>query len=162
MPKLRQIWMAACLAAFMACSSDQPPGAFIPAAQFKIEDYRGKVVLLNFWATWCPPCRIEIPDLVRLHETFDRDRVAVIGISLDNRGTPQQVEGQLKRAVEQFRITYPIVLDARFELNRQYGSFSGIPTTFLIGTDGKVIKTYSGPRSFDVFARDIEAALARG
>jgi thiol-disulfide isomerase/thioredoxin len=162
---LRLLSVAA-LAAVIGCSSSSssaPPAAgIVPAADFKIEDYQGKVVLLNFWATWCPPCRVEIPDLVRLHEDFDHSKVAVIGVSLDNRGSAEQVQAQLKRAIDQFRISYTIVLDDRFELNRKYGGFGGIPTTFLIDQDGKVLKTYSGPRPYEVFAKDIQNLLDRG
>lgn len=165
MSAITRLLAVALLLVLGACSSSSPPPepvGIVPAADFTLEDYRGKVVLLNFWATWCPPCRVEIPDLVRLHQDFDAEKVVVIGVSLDNRGTPEQVRTQLKRAINQFGIGYTIVLDDAFELNRRFGGFGGIPTTFLIDQQGKILKTYQGPRPYDVFARDIQGLLDRG
>lgn len=158
---LLKILLAACLLA--GCASRDPavrPGAPIPlTSSFKVENYRGKILLLNFWATWCGPCRGEIPDLVRIHSDFDQDQVAIVGISIDDRGTPEQIQTQLHQSVERYRIDYPIFFDSELELYRAFGSFSAIPTTFLIDRQGSVRKTYTGARSYAEFAQDIQTLL---
>ena len=128
-------------------------------SNFDPADYRGKVLLLNFWTTWCPPCRMEIPDLVRLHRAFDRDQVAIVGISIDDRGTPEQIQEKLRQAMGQYQIDYPVFFDSKLELYRAYGSFPAIPTTFLFDRQGNLRETYTGARSFEVFAQDIRALL---
>lgn len=132
----------------------------IPLADgFKVENYRGKILLLNFWTTWCPPCRGELPDLVRLHRDFDTDKVAVVGISIDDRGTPEQIQTKLRQALVTYQIDYPIFFDSKMELYQAFGTFPAIPTTFLIDTQGQVRKVYEGARSYTDFAQDIQSLL---
>jgi peroxiredoxin len=132
----------------------------IPLAEgFKVEDYRGKILLLNFWTTWCPPCRGELPDLARLHRDFDAGKVAVVGISIDDRGTPAEIQAKLRQALNQYQIEYPVFFDSRMELYQAFGSFPAIPTTFLIDAQGQVRKVYEGARSYAVFAQDIQDLL---
>lgn len=147
------------------CASRENPApktrsdAPIPlAAGFKVEDYRGKVLLLNFWTTWCPPCRGELPDLVRLHRDFAAE-VAVVGISIDDRGTPEQIQTKLRQALATYQIDYPVFFDSKMELYQAYGSFPAIPTTFLIDAQGQVRKVYEGARSYAAFAQDIQDLL---
>lgn len=92
--------------------------------------YRGKWVLVNFWATWCPPCRDEIPDLIELHERH-KDLV-VIGIAMDYRDP-----AQVKKFAEEMFISYPLVLgDSR--IAAQIGAIPGLPTTYLYNPQGKL------------------------
>jgi thiol-disulfide isomerase/thioredoxin len=148
------------------CASRETPApktasnAPIPlAADFKVENYRGKVLLLNFWTTWCPPCRGELPDLVRLHQDFDATKVAVVGISIDDRGTPEQIQTKLRQALANYQIDYPVFFDSKMELYQTFGSFPAIPTTFLIDAQGQVREVYEGARSYADFARDIQSLL---
>ncbi|MCC7263762.1 MAG: TlpA family protein disulfide reductase [Candidatus Latescibacteria bacterium] len=129
------------------------------ADSFKAEDYRGKILLLNFWATWCPPCRGELPDLVRLHHDFDAAKVAVVGISIDDRGTPEEIQTKLHQALAAYQIDYPVFFDSKMELYQAFGSFQAIPTTFLIDPQGQVRKVYEGARPYAAFAEDIQALL---
>lgn len=132
----------------------------IPLADaFRPEDYRGKVLLLNFWTTWCPPCRGELPDLVRLHHDFDAAQVAVVGISIDDRGTPEEIQAKLRQARAAYQIDYPVFFDSKMELYQAFGSFAAIPTTFLIDAQGQVRKVYTGARAYADFAQDIQALL---
>ena len=118
---------------------------FPPATEFDLAAYRGKVVLLNFWATWCVPCRAEVPELVKLEEHFEKDELAVVGISVDSRGTPEQVQGQVKRFVKRYKMAYQVFVDRDLQLVKQYGNFARVPTTFLIDQNGSIIKTYEVP-----------------
>lgn len=98
---------------------------------FRLSEHRGKVVLLNFWATWCPPCREEIPDLIRLQEEMSGD-LLVVGISLDEKGR-KVVEPFAK----EYSINYPVLIDDGRAVDK-YGPISGIPTSFFIDRNGRV------------------------
>lgn len=104
----------------------------------KLSDFKGKVVLLNFWATWCPPCREEIPDLVALQNEYKDKGLVVIGVSLDQNGP-----ARVKSFVERMKINYPIVMGDE-KTASAYGSIEAIPTTFFIDRDGKVAGQHEG------------------
>ena len=157
--------LAACLVA-LGCASREgsaPKSSAttpIPLAEgFKIENYRGKILLLNFWTTWCPPCRGELPDLVRIHHDFAPERVAVVGISIDDRGTPEQIQTLLHQALARYQIDYPIFFDSKMVLYQAFGSFQAIPTTFLIDQQGQVKQVFTGARSYADFAQSIQSLL---
>lgn len=98
-----------------------------------LEGYKGKWVLVNFWATWCPPCLDEIPDLNDLHDKHKDKDLVVLGIALDYR-SPQQV----KEFAEQMFISYPVILGS-YESAAQVGAVSGLPTTYLFNPQGKMV-----------------------
>lgn len=154
---LKPLLLSCCLLAVAGCASRD---ASIPlAAGFKVEDYQGKVLLLNFWTTWCPPCRVELPDLVRIHRDFASEKVAVVGISIDDRGTPEQIQTQLRQALARYQIDYPVFFDSKMELYQAFGRFQAIPTTFLIDQRGQVREVYTGARSYADFAQGIQSLL---
>lgn len=97
----------------------------------RMADLHGKVVLLNFWATWCPPCRSEMPDLDALYQRFKSQGLVVLAISDEDAPT-------VKPFVKQFNITFPVLLDTGDKVNGQY-KISGIPKTFIYDRDGKLI-----------------------
>jgi cytochrome c biogenesis protein CcmG/thiol:disulfide interchange protein DsbE len=97
---------------------------------FRLSEHRGKVVALNFWATWCPPCREEIPDLIKLQKEMKED-VLFVGISLD---TKEEAVGPF---AEEYGINYPVVIDDGRAVDK-YGPISGIPMTFFIDQEGRV------------------------
>ena len=101
------------------------------------EDLRGKVTLVNFWATWCGPCRAEIPDLIRLQERYP-DQLQVIGVSEDE-GPTEMVE----RFATQFGINYPIVMTTP-ELDRAFPGVMALPTSFIVDPDLRVVRTHVG------------------
>lgn len=101
------------------------------------EDLRGKVTLVNFWATWCGPCRAEIPDLIKLQERYP-DQLQIIGVSADE-GPVQVVED----FATQFGINYPIVM-ATPELNRAFPGVMALPTSFIVDPEGRVVQTHVG------------------
>jgi thiol-disulfide isomerase/thioredoxin len=100
-------------------------------------DWRGKVVLVNFWATWCPPCRAEIPDLITLQNKY-KDKLVVLGISEDD-GPVEDV----KRFVAEQKITYPVAMTSP-ELRKIFRGVVALPTTFIIGPDGKLEQKHVG------------------
>lgn len=101
-----------------------------------LSDYRGKWVIVNYWATWCPPCLEEIPDLIGLHE--QGKNVVVIGVALD-----YENPAQVSKFVDDNLMSYPIVLGTE-QVTRQIGPASVLPTTFIYDPAGKLVKTRRG------------------
>lgn len=101
-------------------------------APFTLSEHKGKVIVLNIWATWCPPCRKEIPDFVEMQEELRDDNVLFVGVSLDNEGWEV-----VRPFAKDYNINYPLVVDNGAVYSR-YGPFRGIPTTFIINKEGKV------------------------
>jgi len=115
-----------------------------------LEQYKGKWVLVNFWATWCPPCLEEIPDLVALHEN-KKNNLVVIGVAMDYRN-PKDV----LQFAEQMMISYPMVL-GDYKLATQVGTVSGLPTTYLYNPQGKQVAYNVGAITRDAIERYIRA-----
>lgn len=103
----------------------------------KLSDFKNKIVIIDFWATWCPPCRKGIPDLIELQNDYKKDLV-IIGISLD-RETKKDVPGFVKN----YGINYPIVYGNQ-EVSQKYGGIQAIPTSFIIDKKGYIVETYVG------------------
>lgn len=118
-----------------------------------LSSYKGKVILLNFWATWCGPCKAEIPVFVELQKKYPSDLV-IIGYSVDD-------EAPKARAfADQYKINYPIVLGlGREDVQDAFGPIWGIPASFLISRDGKVCKKHLGLADPAVFEKEIKALL---
>ncbi|MCH8011310.1 MAG: TlpA family protein disulfide reductase [Candidatus Marinimicrobia bacterium] len=114
-----------------------------------LSDFKGKVIILNFWATWCGPCKMEIPGFVKLQKKY-KDDLVIIGISLDQRG-----ENVVLPFIERFGINYPI-LYGDSKVIRDYGGIQGIPTTFVIDRNLVIQRKYIGYRSDELFKKDIE------
>jgi thiol-disulfide isomerase/thioredoxin len=109
----------------------------IDGKTISMESLRGKVVLVNFWATWCPPCRAEIPDLIALQSKY-ADKVVVLGLSEDE-GSPDAV----RRFAEQFKINYPIAMVTP-EIEKLFAGVNGLPTTFVIDPQGRTVQKHVG------------------
>jgi thiol-disulfide isomerase/thioredoxin len=119
----------------------------------KLSSFKGKVILLNFWATWCGPCKAEIPALVELQKQYSKDLV-VLGMSVDD-----PVE-KLKPFATQFKINYPVLVGlGREDVQDAFGPLYGIPMTFFIGRDGRICKTHPGIRAKGEIEREIKALL---
>jgi len=104
-----------------------------------LADYKGKWVIVNYWATWCPPCQEEIPDLVEFHDRHKDDDAVVIGINFEDIG-----EEQLSAFVDSFLISYPILRSEPLA-ETPLGTIPGLPTTFIIAPDGSPVARQVGP-----------------
>ncbi|HWN09887.1 MAG TPA: TlpA disulfide reductase family protein [Pyrinomonadaceae bacterium] len=104
----------------------------INGRQIRLSQFRGNVVLINFWATWCPPCRAEIPDLVRLQREFRNHGLRVIGVTY-----PPQKLSEVRQFVRKTKINYPVALGTK-ETKLQFTSSETMPMTIVIGRDGTV------------------------
>lgn len=126
-----------------------------------LSDYKGKTVFLNFWATWCPPCRAEMPDIQKLYDTYDTegdDALIVLGIAAPNMGSEKSEEG-IKEFLSENGYTYPVVMDTTGEMFTAYGIYS-FPTTFMIDRDGNVFGYASGQLSEDMMKSIIDQTMA--
>jgi peroxiredoxin len=121
-------------------SKDAPDFALKNAAgnRLSLSDYKGKVVVLNFWATWCGPCKVEIPWFIDLQKRYEAQGFTVLGVSMDEEGW-----SVVSPYVAQQKINYPIVV-ANEDVNMRYGGIEALPTTFVIGRDGKVAYVHAG------------------
>ena len=117
-----------------------------------LSDYKGKTVFLNFWATWCSPCRAEMPDIQKLYEEFQQEDVVILGVAAPNLGREKSEEG-IKGFLEENGYTYPVVMDTEAEVFQAYG-INSFPTTFMIDKDGNVFGYISGQLSEETM-RDI-------
>jgi thiol-disulfide isomerase/thioredoxin len=113
---------------------------------------RGKVVLLNFWATWCGPCRAEIPDLIALQQKY-KDQLQIIGLTVDEDDVPF-----VKQVVAKTRINYPVAMTSP-EVRIQYGGIAALPTSFLLDAQGRVVQKHEGLRDPALYETEIRALL---
>jgi thiol-disulfide isomerase/thioredoxin len=132
---------------FFGCMRGQQtgPGSEVnnPAPEFSLTDlngktvnlsqYKGKVIILDFWATWCPPCRSEIPHFIDLYNRYQDKGLVVIGIALDDEGAKV-----VKPFVDEYKINYPVIL-GNADVQKAYGGIQGIPTTFIINKNGTLV-----------------------
>jgi len=118
----------------------------------KMADFKGKVVLLNFWATWCGPCKVEIPSFVGLYAKYKEKGFVVVGVSVDD--SPEQLQAFMK----EYRMNYP-VLQMRPEVEDSFGPFYGYPTSFFIARDGSICNKHLGPATKEQFEQELKALL---
>ena len=118
----------------------------------RLRELRGKLVLLNFWATWCAPCLHEMPSMERLYQTFKQADFVLLAVSMDRQG-----EEVARPFVENLKLTFPVLLDSTLEVSRQYG-VRGLPTSYLIDPDGRLIGAVIGAR--DWYRTEAKALLA--
>ncbi len=118
-----------------------------------LDQYQGKVLLIDFWDTWCPPCKAEIPHFVELYSTYQNQGLEILGVAFGREG--MQV---LNDFIAEYSINYPTAL-ANEEILAGFGGINSIPTTFLIDREGKIYKKYVGYQGKSVFENDIKALL---
>jgi cytochrome c biogenesis protein CcmG/thiol:disulfide interchange protein DsbE len=121
----------------------------------KLSDFKGKVVIIDFWATWCPPCRKGIPDLISIQNEFKSD-VVIIGISLDGAQTIKEVPGFIK----DYAINYPVVYGDE-NVIKAYGGITSIPTAFVIDKKGNVADMHVGLVPKDTYVNKIKELLKK-
>jgi cytochrome c biogenesis protein CcmG/thiol:disulfide interchange protein DsbE len=130
--------------------------------EVSLADYKGQVVLLNFWATWCDPCRVEIPWLIDLQAKYASRGFTVVGVAMDEEGksvvAPFIEKERFDVNGKQLPMDYPILLGDD-EASEKFGGILGYPTSFLISRDGKQVMKIQGLRSYDEIAKAIEDQL---
>ena len=124
----------------------------ITGPPLKLSDYRGKIVLLDFWATWCEPCRAEIPHFVELQNEYGSQGLQIIGVSMDD--SPDPVPAFYK----QFKMNYPVVM-GNAQIGEQYGGVLGLPIAFLIDRQGQIRKKHIGATDASIFEKEITNLL---
>ncbi len=118
-----------------------------------LSDYQGKIIILDIWDTWCPPCRKGIPDFVELYQKYQQKNFVIIGLALGREG-----KEKVKSFVAEQNISYPIAI-ADSNVLEAYGPIEGIPTTFIINQNGKIVNRYTGYREKNVFEKTIQTLL---
>jgi peroxiredoxin len=119
----------------------------------KLSDYRGKKVILNFWATWCPPCKAEIPDLEKFYSDFKDKDTVILGVDLMQSEKSQQ---SVSMFVGTYKITYPILLDKEGTANQKY-QISAIPTSYIIDSKGVIRNKVVGPMDYETMKSMLES-----
>lgn len=126
-----------------------------------LSEYKGKVVFLNFWATWCPPCKAEMPDIQKLYEEYGENgkeaEVVILGIAAPGYGNETDEDG-IRQFLEENEYTYPVVMDSGGEVFAQYG-ITAYPTTFMIDKEGNIFGYVQGQLSEDVMRSIIKQTL---
>ncbi len=107
-----------------------------------LSDFKGKIVFLNFWTTWCPACRIEMPSMEKLHQKLKNEDFAMVTINL------QESASQVKAFFKEFKLTFTALLDSTGEVGASFG-LRAIPTTYILDKTGRIIGLVSGPREWD-------------
>jgi len=120
--------------------------------KLSLSAYGGKVVLLDFWATWCEPCREEIPHFVELQNKYRDQGLQIIGISMDDDPKP------VRKLYEKFKMNYPVVM-GNAKTGELYGGILGLPIAFVIGRDRRIYTRHTGATDIPVFDSEIKAQL---
>lgn len=118
----------------------------------KLSSFRGRAVLLNFWATWCAPCRSETPHLVQLQDKYRGQGLQLIGVSLDDDREP------VRPFAQEFHVNYPIVV-GNAQLADRFGGVLGLPVTFLVGCDGNIAGKHIGELNFPELETELKPLL---
>lgn len=118
----------------------------------RLADYKGSVILLNVWATWCGPCQLEIPELIETYNKYKDKGVVVLGVSLDDTAE------MLRDYAPKKGMNYPLLL-WQDDFDDAYGPIFGVPVTFFIGRDGTIVRRHFGPVSKEQVDREIKALL---
>jgi len=120
--------------------------------QLQLSSYRGKVVLLDFWATWCVPCRAEIPEFIEFQKKYGERGLQIIGVSMDDGPEP------VRTFYQQFHMNYPVVMGTA-RTGEQYGGVLGLPIAFVISRDGRIYSKKIGAADMQELEREIQKLL---
>jgi thiol-disulfide isomerase/thioredoxin len=155
---VNQYWITPALRTQAMSSGDHPDAPTISLTdiggkKLDLADYKGKVVVLDFWATWCEPCRMEIPGLVAMQDKYAKQGFSVIGISMDDE------PGPVVEFYREFKMNFPVAVGNQ-RIGELYGGVFGLPTTFLIGRDGRIYAKHTGAVGSSVIEDEVQQLLA--
>jgi peroxiredoxin len=143
-----------------ACDANDRPAKLdftlrdVAGNDVKLADYLGRVIVLDFWATWCAPCRVAIPDLVELYERYRDQGFVVLGISVND------PVARLEPFVQEHRMSYPVLIgDGRYDVQEAFGPLVGFPTSFVITRDGTICRRHTGVAPKAALERAIASLL---
>jgi thiol-disulfide isomerase/thioredoxin len=144
----------------LTCPADAKPANLdftmkdVEGKDISLQSFKGKVILLDFWATWCGPCKVEIPHFVEFQQKYGTKGLQVVGISVDD------TADKLLPYVKEMGMNYPVLQGlGHDEVQDAYGPILGIPVSVMISRDGKVCATHTGLTGKDVFEKEIESLL---
>ena len=144
----------------LSCPADAKPANLdftmkdVEGKDVSLQSYKGKVILLDFWATWCGPCKVEIPHFIEFQQKYGPKGLQVVGISVDD------PVDKLAPYVKEMGMNYPVLQGLGHDaVQDAYGPILGIPVSVMISRDGKICATHTGLTSKDVFATEIESLL---
>jgi thiol-disulfide isomerase/thioredoxin len=155
---INRYWISPALMTQAMSSGDHPDAPSISLTDIEgkrldLADYKGKVVVLDFWATWCGPCREEIPGFTVMQDRYASQGFSVIGISMDDE------PGPVVEFYKEFKMNYPVAVGNQ-RIGELYGGIFGLPTTFLIGRDGRIYAKHTGGINPAIIASEVEELLA--
>jgi thiol-disulfide isomerase/thioredoxin len=160
LPERMAGWISRETVSAQGCSPDAPKANMdftlkdMQGKDLKLSSLKGRVVLLNFWATWCGPCRMEIPWFVELQEKYREKGLRVVGVSVDD---PPEA---MRPFAKEFKINYPLVVGQdRDDVQNAFGPVFAVPITVIIGRDGKVCVKHIGPVTKEQFESEIKSLL---
>jgi thiol-disulfide isomerase/thioredoxin len=146
------------------CGADEKPrdpvlaGELVTGGTFDPATYRGKVTVVNFWGSWCPPCRAEMPGLVKAYEDLSRDGVVFLGVNVRDPNIDLA-----KAFIEQYKVPFPTIRDPQSKLALEFDvPPANIPTTLVLGTDGRPAKTFRAAVLEDDLRAAVKEVLADG
>jgi len=159
------LWTACANHSVKADASLKPDKDRKPAPEFALKDsngqtvhlsdYKGKVVLLDFWATWCGPCKIEMPWFVELQKEYGSQGLQIVGVAMDDSSTQE-----IQNFVKEMGVNYPVLI-GKEAVGQAYGGVDVLPTTFFIDRDGKIVAREFGLQSRSLFVDNIKKALGQ-
>ena len=148
------------VSAAAACDADAKPAPLdyilrdVTGEEVDLLSHKGKVILLNFWATWCGPCKIEIPWFVEFQETYGDKGLVVLGLSVDD--TPEQ----MRPFIAEYQVNYPMLVGlGREDFQEAYGPVWGLPITFMIDREGTLCRKHIGIATKEEFEKDLADLL---
>jgi thiol-disulfide isomerase/thioredoxin len=146
--------------AALSCPADAKPANLdftlkdVENRDVTLSQFKGKVILLDFWATWCGPCKIEIPHFIEFQETYGKQGLQIVGVSIDD------TAADLVPYVREMKMNYPVLQGLNHDgIQTAFGPIVGIPVSVMISREGKICATHSGLTGRDVFEREIKALL---
>lgn len=166
---MNRVWLLVTIGAILCCGACKARKSVNPGAgnhpvapafsltdingkPLNLADFKGKVILLDFWATWCAPCKVEIPHFIEMQKKYGPQGLQIVGLSMDDDAKP------VREFVQKIGINYPVAV-ANEDIAEQYGGVLGLPVAFIIDQNGTIITKHVGETKAEDFEKDVETLL---